>query len=226
MDTQKRMIVWLSAALVVGIAAIGAYQVATNGPTELPRKDGTMNLPLDETDQTKGSKTPKVTFVEYSDFQCPACGAYHPLLEAVFAEYKDKISFTYRHFPLPQHQNALAAAYAAEAAGNQGKFWEMADMLFKNQSEWSEVSKPETFFEGYATKLGLDISKYKVDVMSDATKARVERSKKSGELSAIDHTPTFFINGKMAENPRSKEELTALIEYAIAQGTKESEQVK
>jgi len=75
-----------------------------------------------------------MTFVEYSDFQCPACGAYYPMLEEMFAEYKDKISFTYRHFPLPQHRNANAAAYASEAAGAQGKFWEMADMLFKNQA--------------------------------------------------------------------------------------------
>jgi len=215
MDTQKRVIVWLSAILVVGIAGIGAYQVATQGPTELPRKDGTMNLPLDQTDWTKGSKTPKATLVEYSDFQCPACGAYYPMVEEVFGEYKDKISFTYRHFPLSQHKNALPAAYASEAVGAQGKFWEMADMLFKNQSEWSESTTTPLIFEGYAKKLGLDMAKYKVDVNSDTTKARVERSRKSGQLSNINHTPTFFINGKMATNPRSKEELKALIDYAI-----------
>lgn len=215
MDTQKRIIIWFSAALVVVIAAIGAYQIATGPRAELPRKDGTMNLPLDQTDWTKGSKTPKITFVEYSDFQCPACGAYHPLLEEMFATYKDRISFTYRHFPLPQHKNALPAAYAAEAAGNQGKFWEMAELLFKNQADWSESVTGQIIFEGYAQKLGLDIAKYKTDVDSATTKARVERSRKSGELSNIDHTPTFFINGKMATNPKSKEELKALIEYAI-----------
>ncbi|MFZ2831642.1 MAG: thioredoxin domain-containing protein [Minisyncoccia bacterium] len=215
MDTQKRIIMWGSAGLVLIIGALGAYQVATQGPVELPRRDGTLSLALDATDWTKGAKTPKVSFVEYSDFQCPACGAYYPMLEEMFAEYKDKISFTYRHFPLPQHKNALPSAYASEAAGNQGKFWEMAEMLFKNQSEWSESANTTMIFEGYAGKLGLDIAKFKIDVASDATKARVERSAKSGQLSAIDHTPTFFINGKIATNPRSKEELTALIEYAI-----------
>lgn len=215
MDTQKRIIVWASAALVVIIAAVGAYQLATQPLTELPHKDGTMNLPLDATDWTKGAPTPKLTLVEYSDFQCPACGAYYPMVEEVFAEYKDKISFTYRHFPLPQHKNALPAAYAAEAAGAQGKFWEMADLLFKNQNDWSESVTAQITFEGYAQKLGLDMAKYKVDVNSDATKARITRSRKSGELSSIDHTPTFFLNGKMATNPRSKEEFKALIDYAI-----------
>lgn len=216
MDTQKRMIVWFSAALVVVIAGIGAWQVATGPKAELPRKDGTMSLALDQADHTKGSKTPKASLVEYSDFQCPACGAYYPMLEEVFAEYKDRISFTYRHFPLPQHKNALPAAYASEAAGKQGKFWEMADLLFKNQNDWSESVTAQLTFERYAQKLGLDLARFKNDMKSDEVKARVERDRKSGQLSNIDHTPTFFLNGKMATNPKSKEELKALIEYAIA----------
>ena len=215
MDTQKRIIVWSSAILIIIIAAIGAYQVANGPRTELPRKDGTLSLPLDKTDWTKGTTTPKVVFVEYSDFQCPACGAYYPLLEDMFATYKDKISFTYRNFPLPQHQNAIPAAYAAEAAGKQGKFWEMGDMLFKNQEAWSESTDAPKIFEGYAEKIGLNIAQYKVDVASDAVKAKVDRDRKSGEASRIDHTPTFFINGNMAQNPQSKEELMNLIEHAL-----------
>jgi protein-disulfide isomerase len=219
MDTQKRIIIWFSAILVVLISAVGAYQVATGPKPELAKRDGTLSSPVSAADWTKGSKSPKVTFVEYSDFECPACGAYHPLLEEMYAKYKNNLSFTYRHFPLPQHQNALPAAYAAEAAGAQGKFWEMADMLFVNQAAWSEATDAPTIFEGYATKLGLDIAKYKTDVASDATKARIEANMKSGTLSALDHTPTFFINGKMIENPRSKEELFALVDSAIASST-------
>lgn len=215
MDTQKRVIVWASALLVVLISGIGAYQIATGPKVELPKKDGTMSRALDQSDWTKGAKNPKVTLVEYSDFQCPACGAYYPMVEEVFAEYKDRISFTYRHFPLPQHKNALPAAYASEAAGAQGKFWEMADMLFKNQSEWSEKPDASIIFEGYAKKLGLDMAKYELDVKSEATKAKVSRDQNSGKLSLINHTPTFFINGKMSDNPRSVQELKALIENAI-----------
>lgn len=215
MDTQKRVIIWFSAVLVVGISAVGAYQVATGSPTTLPHRDGTLSLAVDYSDWTKGSTTPKATIVEYSDFQCPACGAYYPLVEQVYAQYKDRVSFTYRHFPLPQHPNAIPAAYASEAAGMQGKFWEMYDMLFKNQAEWSVVSDPQPFLEGYAAKLGLNMAKYKTDIVSDAVKARVDRSKQSGVTSAIDHTPTFFINGKMSNNPQSLAEFKALIEYAI-----------
>lgn len=219
MDTQKRIIVWASAALIVIIAAVGAYQVATSPTTELPKRDGSLSLPVDSTDWTEGQTNPKISFVEYSDFQCPACGAYYPLLKEMFAKYKGDMAFTYRHFPLPQHQNALPAAYAAEAAGIQGKFWEMADMLFTNQNDWAEVTDPQPIFESYAQKLGLDMTKYKTDVVSDAVKARVERSRKSGELSSIDHTPTFFINGKMIQNPQSKEELYADIDNAIKDAT-------
>lgn len=215
MDTQKRITIWVSAALVVGIAAIGAYQVATQPLAEIARKDGLMSLPIDQADNTKGSATPKATLVEYSDFQCPACGSYYPMIEEMFAEYKDRISFTYRHFPLAQHKNALSAAYASEASGKQGKFWEMAGMLFENQSEWSESVTAQIIFEGYAQKLGLDIAQFKSDMKSDAVKAKIERDQNSGKMSAIAHTPTFFINGKLSDNPRSKEELKALIEYAI-----------
>lgn len=215
MDTQKRIIIWFSAVLVVTIAAIGAYQVATGPRVELPKRDGSLSSPVDANDWTKGSKTPKVTFVEYSDFECPACGAYHPLLEEMFAKYSNSISFTYRHFPLPQHKNALPAAYAAEAAGVQGKFWEMADMIFTNQIEWSESTDAQSIFESYAQRLELDVTKFKADMTSDVTKANVEADVKSGMLSSIDHTPTFFINGKMVANPQSKEELNTLIDTAL-----------
>lgn len=216
MDTQKRIIIWASAILVLLVAAIGAWQVATGPREEGVRTNGTLSLPLDQSDWTKGAASPVVTFVEYSDYQCPACAAYYPLLEEMVAEYKDRISFTYRHFPLPQHKEALYAAYAAEAAGKQGKFWEMNGMLFEKQSEWSERPNAQAVIEGYALQLGLDVIQFRSDMKSSDIKAKVERDRKSGQLSGIDHTPTFFLNGKMATNPRSKEELKALIEDAIA----------
>lgn len=218
MDTQKRIIIWLSAVLVIFIAAIGTYQVATAKPEPLPRKDGLMSLPIDQTiDHTRGSKTPKVTIVEYSDFQCPACAAYHPMIEEVFAQYKDRISFTYRNFPLPQHLNGTIAAYAAEAAAIQGKFWEMGDALFVNQNVWALADKEtaQTTFELYATKIGLNLAQFKSDVNSAAVKNKVDRDQKSGFASAVDQTPTLFLNSKKADNPRSVAEFKALIDYAI-----------
>ncbi len=217
MDTQKRIIIWASAVLVTAVAAIGAYSVATTKPAELPRKDGFMTPPLEQVDHTKGSKTPKVTVTEYSDFQCPACAAYYPMLESVYEQYKDRISFTYRNFPLPQHQNAIVAASAAEAAGMQGKFWEMGDALFKNQETWSIMDNEtaKATFIIYANKLGLNIAKFKLDMDGATVKAKIDRDQKSGLTSAVDHTPTLFINGKKADNPRSADELKALLDYAI-----------
>ena len=217
MDTQKRIIIWTSAILVTAIAALGTYSIATTKPTPLPRKDGLLSIPLDQTDHTKGSSTPKVTLVEYSDFQCPACGAYYPMVESIFDQYKDRISFTYRNFLLPQHQNATIAASAAEAAGLQGKFWEMTDALFKNQGSWSLMDNDtaEAAFLTYANKIGLNIVKFKLDISSAAVKNKIDRDQKSGLASAVDHTPTFFINGKKADNPQSADEFKALLDYAI-----------
>ncbi|MDO8604146.1 MAG: thioredoxin domain-containing protein [bacterium] len=215
MDSQKRIIIWFLAIVGVFVTGIGAWQLATAVPTEPPRKDGKMSLPLDQTDWTKGAKNPKVTLTEYSDFQCPFCGQNYPWVEEVLAEHKDSVAFTYRHFPLSMHKNALPASYASEAAGKQGKFWEMADMLFKNQSEWSGSMSAQIIFEGYAKKLGLDVAEYKKDVVSDAVKEKVERDRKSALASSVNHTPTFFINGKLSDNPRDYQQLKALIEYAI-----------
>ena len=215
MISQKRISLWFSAVLIVVILGLGAYFAAISPNTEPPRQDGTMSPALDPNDRTKGSTSTKVTLTEYSDFQCPACGLYYPMVEEMFAEYKDRISFTYRHFPLPKHKNALPAAYASEAAGIQGKFWEMTDMLFKNQAEWSEGVTTQIIFEKYAKEIGIDVARYKIDVKSEAVKNKIERDIQSGIASAINHTPTFFINGKLSDNPRSLQELKALIEYAI-----------
>lgn len=217
MDTQKRLIIWLSAALVLVITAVGTYQVATSKPAAIPRNDGLLSLPLDQVDHTKGSKTPKITLVEYSDFQCPACAVYYPMVESIYGQYKDRISFTYRNFPLPQHQNGAIAAQAAEAAAIQGKFWEMGDALFKNQDTWAlmDDATARTTFELYASKIGINVLKFKSDIDSSVVKNKVDRDQKSGITSAVDHTPTFFINGKKADNPNSEAEFKALIEYAI-----------
>lgn len=218
MDTQKRLVIWLSAVLIIIVVAIGAYQVAIAKPVQSARSDGALSLPLDQADHTKGSKTPKVTLVEYSDFQCPACAAYYPMVESVFAQYKDRISFTYRNFPLPQHQNGVVAAEAAEAAALQGKFWEMGDALFKNQNTWSVMddATARTTFALYASKLDLKVVEFSNDMNSPAIKNKIDRDQKSGIDSAVDHTPTFFINGKKADNPASEAELKALLDYAIA----------
>lgn len=149
----------------------------------------------------KGKADAKVTLEEYGDYQCPVCGAYYPVVTQVIEKYQDKIKFQFRNLPLSQaHQHAFAAARAAEAASEQGKFWEMYDALFTNQQAWSTAGSVNTFFEQYANQIGLDVNKYKTDFASDkvnrTVNADVTAFKKKGDPMA---TPTFYLNGKKLE---------------------------
>lgn len=217
MDTQKRIIVWVSAILVAGAVAAGAWSVATSSKTGAERPTpGFLSEKVGPSDRTKGSLSPSVTLVEYSDFQCPACGIYYPLIEKAIAEYSDRLAFTYRHFPLPQHKNALAASYASEAAGKQNKFWEMYQMIFEHQSDWSDETNAAQIFEGYAEEIKLDLTRFKTDMASSEVSDKVAHDRATGVNSGVNSTPSFYLNGKKMQNPRGYEELKALIEYAIA----------
>ena len=217
MDKQKRIVIWTSVVLVLIVIGVGAWTTATSPATPSGTKTGALSEAVLPTDWTTGSNTATVSLVEYSDLQCPACGAYHPILKKVLEDNKNVLAFTYRHFPLPQHKNALAAAYAAEAAGAQGKFWEMHDMIFEHQADWSEANTAEATFEDYAATLGLDLARYRADRDSDTIKANVAHDKETGLASGVNATPSFYLNGKkVTTNPRSAEDFTALIKEAQA----------
>ena len=166
---------------------------------------------------TKGNPDAKVRLVEYSDFQCPACGAYYPIVKQIVAEFGDRISLTYRHFPLRNvHESADLAARAAEAAGDPGKIWALHDMLFVNQTRWTFIpGVAGSAIEGYAKSLGLDIDTFKKDLNSGDTRDKVERDYQSGVAAGVNHTPTFFINGKEIPNPRSYDEFKNAILAAL-----------
>ena len=169
------------------------------------------------TNHIEGKGSTGVTLVEYGDYQCPFCGQYHPLVKDVVTKYQDKIFFQFRNLPLLQvHQNAFAAARAAEAAGKQDKFWEMFDMLYENQSAWSTSSSAASIFEQYATQLGLNLTKYQSDFSSaavnDAINADINEFKKTKEVMS---TPTFFLDGKKIQ-PTSVDEFSKLIDAEIA----------
>lgn len=161
-----------------------------------------------------GKQDAVVTLVEYSDFQCQACAAYYPVIEKVIEKYKGRISFEYRHYPLTTiHRNAFAAARASEAAGEQGKFWEMYRLLFVNQQVWSESGNSQTIFEGYAKQLGLDLERYRVDFASSETNDAINASIKEFNASGLPKsTPTFLLNGKKIEVQNSVEAFSKLID--------------
>lgn len=166
---------------------------------------------ISSNDQLKGNPEARLTLVEYSDFQCPACGAYFPLVKQLSEEFGAQLRLIYRHFPLQQHPHAELAARAAEAAGKQGQFWEMHDLIFENQSSWSNLRNAESVFEEYAESLGLNLEQYRIDVDSKEVKEKVKEDYLSGLRSGVNSTPTFFLNGVQIQNPRSYDEFRNII---------------
>lgn len=173
-------------------------------------------LEIRANDWVLGTSTAKVTIVEYLDFECEACGAYYPITTKIKEEYKDDVRLVIRYFPLPGHKNSRTAAYAVEAAGKQGKFFEMYNILFAKQSEWSEQQMAnQDQFEKYALEAGVNIEQWKNDVTSDEVKNRVEESYKEAVSLNLQGTPSFFLNGKRIQNPQGYESFKVLIDEAI-----------
>lgn len=157
----------------------------------------------------KGLYDAPISIVEFSDFGCPACKAQHPIVESIIEDYPTLVSWGYRHFPLPQHKNAEKAAAAAQAAGEQGKFWEYADVLFANQGAFEEDE-----LVSYAQEEGLDVEKFKEDIKNNAFADIVTQDISYGKQLGVNSTPTFFINGKQVVL-RSTNDLRLQVEAAI-----------
>lgn len=145
----------------------------------------------------KGGQTAQVVLEEFADYQCPTCAVMHPVMNEINSTYGSRIKFIFRNFPLVQiHKNAYDAAVAAEAAGLQGKFWEMQNLLFQNQRNWSNVAEVRPVFEGYAQTLGLDVERFKADMSGMAAKQRVDADLRRAQSLGISSTPTVLVNGR------------------------------
>lgn len=173
-------------------------------------------LTVQADDWVKGDKDAPVTLIEYLDFECESCGAYYPIIKELEKEFGAKLRVVTRYFPLPGHKNSMQAALAAEAAGRQGKYFEMHDLLFESQKEWAEkpAADPKLFVP-YAEKLGLNLEQFNRDREDKAVKERVERNKAEGNKLKINGTPSFFLNGTKIQNPRTKEDFTTLIQAEV-----------
>lgn len=151
-------------------------------------------------DHIKGNSESSVTLTEYSDFQCPACGQFYPIVKSVLEQYGDDIAFEYKHFPLVSiHPYAMPAAKAAEAAGQQGKFFEMHDKLFENQNAWSKSATPQVFFIRYAEELGLNVDLFKQHMRSSMLEDRIKEQFAEAQDLGLTGTPSFFLNGERLE---------------------------
>ncbi len=167
---------------------------------------GLLKPPLSERDHIKGLRTAPLELVEYGDFECPHCGRAAVVVSQLTAELGDRLQFAFRHFPLAKmHPHARKAAMATEAAGAQGgeeKFWEMHDLLFGNPGK---IDVPHLL--QYAAQIGLDVSRFEAELLSDTYAARVQEDVASGVRSGVNGTPTFFINGVRHNGGYTIEEL-------------------
>lgn len=152
-------------------------------------------------DHFKGDANAKNVLIEYSDYQCPACSSYNVILKDVTTKFPDTV-FVYRYFPLEQiHANAVESALAAEAAGAQGKYWEMHDLLFQKQTDWESLSDPLDTFAQYAQSVGVaNIDQFKNDVSSQKYKGIIQNEALQALGLSLQGTPTFFFNGHQLQN--------------------------
>ncbi len=142
-----------------------------------------------------------VTIEEFGDYQCPPCGSLHPVLKTLKSEYGDRIRLVFYHYPLTQiHKHALEASYAAAAAGLQGKFWEMHNLLYENQSLWNEVGDFRPITINFARQLGLDIGRFARDMDGIKVMGVVSADTQRANALGVDSTPTVFMNGQLIPN--------------------------
>jgi protein-disulfide isomerase len=185
-----------------------------SGASEVTTPD--TEIVITQTDHVRGAKDGVLTLVEFGDFQCPACGLYEAIVRQVAKDNKDTLKIVFKHFPLTQlHKNALLAAKASEAASLQGKFWEMHDIIYDKQEEWSESLNARDFFLAYATTLGLDTKKFLVDINSKTIEDKILAEYQEGIKLGVQGTPTFFLNGKKLENIGSLELFNKAVKAAL-----------
>ena len=149
-----------------------------------------------EPPHTLGDINAPVLFEEFGDFECSPCGALHPILKSISAEFGSGVVIVFREFPLvTKHKHALEAAQAAEAASLQGKFWEMHNLLFENQKAWREAADVRPIFEEYAKRIGLVIDRFRQDLTSETVSRRIALDRERGSWIGVVGTPTVFLNG-------------------------------
>jgi protein-disulfide isomerase len=167
-------------------------------------------VPVGETDHAQGSADAPVTLVEYGDYECPYCGNAYPVIRRIQKEMGPRLRFVFRNFPLNTiHAHAGVAAQAAEAAGAQGKFWEMHDLLYEHQQDLSDVDMVR-----YALKIGLEPYRFESDLSGETFARRVSEDFHGGVLSGVNRTPTFFINGVRYDGPHDYDSLKNALERA------------
>lgn len=210
MSKQTITMVVIGAVIIIGAFIMFKKSPTTNAPTV-----NIQNL-VSSTDHMTGSATAKVQLVEFGDYQCPACGYAYPVIKQVVDAHSSdpNFNFVFRNFPLPMHANALAAAQAAEAAGEQGKYFEMHDLLYTHQNDWADLTDPTAVFENYAQQLHLDMTKFKTAFSDPKITSMLVSQRQQAMDMGLAGTPTFFLNNRQLPGIPSADELLKLINNA------------
>jgi protein-disulfide isomerase len=227
-SSTNKITIWFIIGFLVlvalGVVFAGMYSNSTSSKSATPAGFVATTIPaVTSTDWTAGSATSTISFIEYGDYECPACAEYAPVVKQLIADYGNRVLFAFRNFPLYTiHPNAGISAQAAEAAGLQGKYWEMNELLYAKQNDWVTTDPTQVvakYFNGYAQSLGLDVAKFDADMGSAQVLDKIKTDVASGNAASIDHTPTFFVNLKQIPNPTSYTEFKAVLDAALASST-------
>jgi protein-disulfide isomerase len=217
----KKWLAWLIVIVIIilGIWWLGSRSGSSGSVASVPETE------ITNQDWTKGSSNPSVEIIEYSDFQCPACASFFPIVKQLTEEFGDSVQFAYRHYPLRTiHANAEKGARAAEAAGVQGNFWGMHDTLFQRQNEWSNVRNPFDLFSNYAQQLGLDTAQFETDYNSREAKDKVRAHEAAGRRLGVNGTPTFLLNGERIPNPNGVHEFRSILVGLVGEPNTQDEE--
>jgi len=200
-----------STIVVLLLGGLIVWTRITNPPIDLSGVENNSIVAASEQngnigDHYTGSDSKKILFIEYGDYQCPSCGSSFPHVQTLMEEYGDDVTLVFRNFPLTSmHPNARAAAAVAEAAGLQGKYWEMHDKLYEHQDDWSSLnsSKRTDVFNSYAKELGLDMDRFTTDVAAKPVTQKINFDLALGKSANVSATPTFFLNGEQIDDETS-----------------------
>jgi protein-disulfide isomerase len=231
---MKRALPFLIIGTVLVIAVVAALYLKRSAsapvasPTPAPASPAASNGTTTGTDpasepgalppHTLGPENAPVTLEEFGDFECPPCGMLHPVLKTMEKEFGPRIRIIFREFPLvPNHVHALAAARSAEAAGLQGKFWEMHDLIYENQNTWHAAFDARPIFEDYATRIGLNMEKFRNDSAGEPVAQRIFLDGKRAHALGVSGTPTVYMNGREVPfESLAPDKLRALINAQLA----------
>ena len=210
------IVIVLIAAVVGGMILLRSSRQASN--SNAPTPDPALDVKGAEPPHLRGNPSAPVTLEEFGDFQCPSCGTYYPELKKIEAEFGDKLRVIFREYPLiPMHEHALMAAQAAEAAGLQGKFWEMHDKLYETQTQWTPAKDLVPIFADYAKQIGIDPDRFMKDLNGEQVAQRIFQDGKRVHALGLQGTPTFLVNGQEAKGDQWKPDgLRQMIKDAVA----------